>query len=73
MDAVYQVPSSAGIKVGIATSLACIALPSPSTIFFQMRKGLTHFAIARPMLLPIVIGLELAGAPPRRARWNGCK
>ncbi len=57
MDAVYQMPSSIGIKVGIATSLACIALSSSSTIFFQKRRGLTHFAIVTPMLLPIVIGV----------------
>jgi uncharacterized membrane protein YfcA len=57
MDAVYHMPSSAGIKVAIATSLACIALSSSSTIFFQKRSGLTHFAIVRPMLPPIVIGV----------------
>lgn len=57
MDAVYQMPSFIGIKVAIATSLACIALSSSSTIFFQKKKGLTHYAIAGPMLLPIVIGV----------------
>lgn len=57
MDAVYQMPSSTGIKVGIATSLACIALSSSSTIYFQKRKGLAHFKIVRPMLLPIAIGV----------------
>jgi uncharacterized protein len=57
MDAVYQMPSSAGIKVAIATSLACIALSSSSTIFFQKRNGLRHFSIVRPMLLPIVFGV----------------
>jgi uncharacterized membrane protein YfcA len=57
MDAVYQMPSSAGIKVGIATSLACIALSSSSTMFFQKRNGLKHFVIARPMLPAIVVGV----------------
>ncbi|MHB8667766.1 MAG: TSUP family transporter, partial [Burkholderiales bacterium] len=28
-----------------------------STIYFQTKKGLTHFAIVRPMLLPIVVGV----------------
>ena len=60
MDMVYQLPSSTGIKIGIATSLACIALSSTSTIIFQKRLGLTHFSIARPMLLPIVIGVLLS-------------
>ena len=60
MDTVYQLPSSTGIKIGIATSLACIALSSSSTIFFQKRIGLTHFSIVRPMLLPIVIGVLLS-------------
>lgn len=57
MDTVYQMPLSAGIKVGIATSLACIALSSCATVFFQGRKGLAHFGIVRPMLLPIAIGV----------------
>ena len=57
LDAVYQMPSSDGIKVGIATSLACIALSSSSTIYFQKSTGLTHFSIVRPMLLPIVVGV----------------
>jgi len=57
MDAVYKMPSSVGIKVAIATSLACIALSSSSTIFFQKKYGLRHFAIVWPMLLPIVIGV----------------
>jgi uncharacterized protein len=57
MDAVYHMPSSVGIKVGIATSLACIALSSSSTVFFQKRNGLRHFAIVRPMLLPITVGV----------------
>ena len=57
MGAVYQMPSVIGIKVGIATSLACIALSSSSTIFFQKKGGVTHYAIAGPMLLSIVIGV----------------
>jgi uncharacterized protein len=57
MGAVYRMPSSAGIKIAVATSLACIALSSSSTMFFQKRNGLRHFAIVTPMLLPIVLGV----------------